>query len=146
MDLENALLGCDNTRASLSILKLEAESLADGPVKNLLLSKIGKWRNLIKASLTLFLECFLFPLKKLGVHGRKYFLWLEDFANPTIGTRHFTVHCKRAGFEFGDDVLPRHKLMADLEKIDHDIDICCSISSTMKATALAPKIAHSRIP
>lgn len=45
-----------------------------------------------------FLERLLFPLKELGIEGRRYLVFLEDFPDPTVRNRTFTVLCNSAGF------------------------------------------------
>jgi hypothetical protein len=48
-------------------------------IRDLLLNKVGPWRNMVSHTLEYFIERFVYPLKELGVEGRRYLVFLEDF-------------------------------------------------------------------
>lgn len=98
IDLSRALSESDRVRARLSVLARSLRAMPRCRVKSLLKSRIADWRNRIKHSLEYFLERLLFPLKELGIEGRRYLVFLEDFSDPSIRNRSFTVLCNSAGF------------------------------------------------
>ena len=97
-DLSRALSESDRVRARLSALARTLRAMPRSRVKSLLKSSIAGWRNRIKHSMEYFLERLLFPLKELGIEGRRYLVFLEDFPDPTVRNRTFTVLCNSTGF------------------------------------------------
>ena len=115
-DLSKALVQSDNIRDRLKSLTKRLKQLHWVKMRELLLSKVGVWRNMISHSLEYFIERFLYPLKELGVEGRRYLVFLEDFEDSNIRNRVFTILSNNTGF--GDISKVRYKMFSEIETID----------------------------
>jgi hypothetical protein len=94
-------------------------------IRETLLGKVALWRNMVKHTLEYYIERFIYPLKELGIEGRRYLVFLEDFIDKHINNRVFTVLNNNSGF--GDIARVRIKLFNTIDTIDKEIDTCHSI-------------------
>ena len=94
------------------------------------------WRNQAKHHLEYFILRFIFSFKELDVEGRQYLVFLEDFAEPLVGNRTFTVRSGDPGQGSLDGV--RTKLFKGVEAANRDISLC----SRILVAAHAPNMMH----
>ena len=90
------------------------------------------------------MERLLFPLKELGVEGRRYLVFLEDFPDPAVRIRNFTVLCNSAGFGNISEV--RWTLFSHLSEISSEVAVASELLTTLSLDALAHPVRHLRVP
>ncbi len=86
------------------------------------------WRNQAKHHLEYFILRFIFSFKELDVEGRQYLVFLEDFAEPLVGNRTFTVRSEDPGHGNLEGV--RVRLFKSIEAVNQDISLCSRILVT----------------
>jgi len=79
-------------RNRLNYLSHTIKKLSIVPLRKILFGHVEKWRNKIKSNLYYFIQRFFYPLKELDVEGRRYLVSLENFPDPSMDDRTFTVH------------------------------------------------------
>lgn len=102
------------------------------------------WRNKVKHCLDFFIQRFLYPLKELGIEGRRYTVFLENFADPTVTSRTFSFTSESSGF--GDIVGVRANLFRAVETIDKDVDTCQRILLTARDKSMEHPSRRQRVP
>ena len=134
-DLTRALKGTDLLRGRMKVLSKRIKALPLSRLKSLLLSHVAVWRNTVKHRLEEFIKRFIFTLKELDNEGRLYYIFLEDFANPAVANRAFSVLSKDpvcTGFNFA-----RVNLGKALEAINKEVDLSSKIVMTARDQSMS---------
>ena len=135
-DLTRVLSQTDRLRGHLTELLQCVRTLPAGKLRRRLEGHTAVWRNQTKHHLEYFIQRFVFPFKELDVEGCQYLVFLEDFADPSVVNRTFTV-CSESS-RYGDLDGVRMRLLKGVETADRDISLC----SRILAAAHDPSMTH----
>lgn len=140
-DLTRALKATDLVRGRMKLLNKRIRALPLSSLKSLLQSRVKVWRNIVKHRLEEYIKRFIFPLKELDTEGRLYLVFLEDFADPTMVSRTYSVLSN--GPVCGGFNGARVNLDKALEALNKEVDISSKILMTAKDQSMnGPK--HQR--